>query len=181
MNKNDLVILGLLMEKPKHGYEIMQDIKQRGFEHWANINIASSYNHLNSLEEKSAIKSTTEKVGNMPERKVFTITDKGKEYLSDQVIEAMKGKGVVEDLLSLGVAFIYGAKRDEVIEALKGRLELFNTVKDQIEKTFQGEKRQIPYNWKLLMRKTIEHFNVEIKYYRELLSEVKKKDFFKNK
>jgi DNA-binding PadR family transcriptional regulator len=181
MNKNDLVILGLLSEKPKHGYEIIQDIKARGFEHWANINVASIYNHLGMLEEEGAIIAAVEKVGNMPERKVYTITESGKNHLAEQVVMAMQDRGIIEDTLSLGVAFMYGAEKKAVHKALIGKLELFKMAKKQIEKEYHDTREKISYNWEFLIRKTIDHFKVEIKYFRELVREVDKKDFLKRK
>ncbi len=179
MNKNDLVILGLLLEKPKHGYEIIQDVKNRKLDHWANINVASIYNHLASLETQAAVTAAVEKVGKTPERKVFTITDRGRERLAEQAVLAVKEMGVIEDLPSLGVAFIYGAQREVMLGALKEKLQLYKEAYKQIEQEYHNAKEPIPYNWGFLARKTLDHFKVEIKYFQELIREVKKKDFLK--
>ena len=72
MSKNEIAILGLLAEGPKHGYQIHQDIKRREMDWWAKIKLASIYTTLTRLEEQALIKSEKEKVGNTPERTVYS-------------------------------------------------------------------------------------------------------------
>ena len=55
MTKNELVVLGLLSEKPMYGYQLYQEIERREMEHWAQVNLASIYNTLNRLQKDKLI------------------------------------------------------------------------------------------------------------------------------
>ena len=180
-NKNALVILGLLSEKRLHGYDIIREVKLRGYDHWANVNIASIYNNLARLEKQRAIRARTERRGNMPERRVYAVTAAGRKILARQVIAAMQSPAVIEDLVSLGITFIYGAGRRDVLRALEARCALFGMVKGRIHKHYRDNVKTLPYNWQFLLCKTLRHFEIEIKYFSTLIEAARKKDFFRKK
>ena len=47
----ELMILGLLAERPRHGYEIEEVIEARGMREWTAIGFSSIYYLLNKLEK----------------------------------------------------------------------------------------------------------------------------------
>jgi DNA-binding PadR family transcriptional regulator len=77
----DLVVLGLLNEKPRYGYEI-KTIIDHVMSHIIDVSSGSLYYTLKKLKEQELVEeSAIEKVGRRPERSVYRITDKGKELL----------------------------------------------------------------------------------------------------
>ncbi|MHA1364622.1 MAG: PadR family transcriptional regulator [Candidatus Freyarchaeota archaeon] len=48
----DICILGIVNEKPRHGYEIEKIIDHRGIRNWVDIRFSSVYNTLSRLERK---------------------------------------------------------------------------------------------------------------------------------
>jgi DNA-binding PadR family transcriptional regulator len=77
MTNIELAILGLLAEGPKHGYQIEQDIEQRGMRDWTEIGFSSIYYILNKLEAAGWLESRKESEGDRPTRKVYTLTPTG--------------------------------------------------------------------------------------------------------
>jgi DNA-binding PadR family transcriptional regulator len=75
---NDLLVLGMLMDRPMHGYELIQYIKAEGITFWFNINTATIYYVLNKLHKRGLISGTRSRGGG-PERSVYHLTDQGRE------------------------------------------------------------------------------------------------------
>lgn len=75
------LILLALEKGPSHGYNLMQVITDGTYGEW-NPTASSLYPHLASLTEKGLIKYNTEADGKR-ERKVYEITEKGKETLKE--------------------------------------------------------------------------------------------------
>ncbi|MFW9990183.1 MAG: PadR family transcriptional regulator [Candidatus Odinarchaeota archaeon] len=73
------LILLALEKEPSHGYSLMQKIKEDTYGVW-NPTASSLYPHLSSLTDKELIEFTSEMDGKR-ERKVYEITEKGKETL----------------------------------------------------------------------------------------------------
>lgn len=72
------ILLGLLSERPQHGYELIKELEARrgGFRR---PSTGSVYPTLQRLEESSYL--TSEKVDG---KRVYTITESGRQFLSDR-------------------------------------------------------------------------------------------------
>ena len=52
MSSIDLVILGMVLEKPQSAYDIQKDIEYHNFSRWTKISIPSVYKKVLQLKEK---------------------------------------------------------------------------------------------------------------------------------
>ena len=118
MNRYDLVLLGLILEKERSGYDIITEISNRELDRWANLSTSTVYNRLTTLEKNECIVGRAERDGNRPERMVFNITEKGREILRKEVLKHLTGFN--DDPRTLGFAFLYGADQKEVITLANG-------------------------------------------------------------
>ena len=95
------VILQLLAEKPRHGYEIIKELEERFGGSYA-PSAGTVYPTLSLLEDLGYASVTTEDGG----KKVYSITDEGRKYLEEN-------KGAVEDIFEriskIGSSFLSDA------------------------------------------------------------------------
>ena len=87
MSSIDLVILGIVLEKPQSAYDIQKLVEYRNISKWVKISTPSIYKKVIQLEEKGLITSRTEKDGKMPEKAVYTLTDAGEEEFEKLMFE----------------------------------------------------------------------------------------------
>jgi DNA-binding PadR family transcriptional regulator len=80
------VILKMLSEKPRHGYEIMKELEEKSGGQYA-PSAGTVYPTLALLEDLGYASVTTEEGG----KKVYAITDAGRKYLEEN-------KGAVDDI-----------------------------------------------------------------------------------
>lgn len=80
MSNIDLVLLGLIKQKSQSAYDIKKNIEYRNIPRWVRISEQSIYKKVLQLESKEYIVSHKE--GNMPDKAVYTITDKGNDYFN---------------------------------------------------------------------------------------------------
>ncbi|MFA9377436.1 MAG: PadR family transcriptional regulator [Lachnotalea sp.] len=79
------LILYYLNNKPTHGYEIQRFIQISGLDQWAKIQSGSIYYALTKLEkEKNIIIQREERTGSRV-RKIYEITDAGKQALQEEM------------------------------------------------------------------------------------------------
>lgn len=74
----ELTIIGLLLERPRHGYELEHTIEQRGIRNWADIGFSSIYYVLAKLERRGLIDSDDQPVHSRAKR-TFSPTARGRE------------------------------------------------------------------------------------------------------
>lgn len=117
MNRYDLVLLGLIKEQERSGYDIMTEIKNRELDRWAKISTSTIYNRLTRLEKNGSIEGHPERDGNRPERTVYRILEKGSELLKKEVLRHLTGFN--DDPRTLGYAFLYAVDPIDTIRVLE--------------------------------------------------------------
>lgn len=131
-----LVTLGLLIEKPLHGYEIMQAIERRGFAHFMRLSGGGLYYHIQKLVDAGDIElfETTQNE-KYPERQVYKITEQGrKSFLQHArvLLSDVEGRRVRDPL---DAALCFGAFLDpnEVRAALRYQRDAIQPVYERLE------------------------------------------------
>jgi DNA-binding PadR family transcriptional regulator len=119
LTDSQILILGLVAEMPRHGYEIEQAIEQRGMREWTQIGFSSIYYVLGKLEEKGLVEAgrpATEKA-----RKTYRITRAGRRSLEGQTIAALRTVRPTYPSLLLGMIHWSVLTRDQALDALRVR------------------------------------------------------------
>jgi DNA-binding PadR family transcriptional regulator len=120
MTDAELVILSLIAEKPRHGYQIEQVIEEREMREWTELGFSSIYYLLNKLEAGGLIESALERPsGRGPARKVYTITEAGWETCRQGILEALSEPPRPQSMFLLGMSNLPAVSREEALAALK--------------------------------------------------------------
>lgn len=87
ISNKEAALLGLLSEKPKHAYEIENDIQERDMRYWTEISMSSVYKLLNKLEDKKLLASKIKLSQNNVTQKVYALTKLGDKVFKDKLKE----------------------------------------------------------------------------------------------
>ena len=154
MSKTHMVVLGVLNERPMYTYEFKQIIQERGYEHWAGIQLRSVYKAMESLVKKGYIKGTQKIHPNKNFVMVYEVNDTGRCYLK-RLVEKAFYSNVGQVDIWLAIAFMFATSRDFALTALKKRkkqlLEEREHDKRWIDLVESGEMK-IPTNYQGLIK-----------------------------
>lgn len=81
-----LVVLSLVMEAPKSGYDLVKEFERQAISDWAQISKAQVYHLLRQLQAAGFVKSSSQEGAHR--RSVFKITKLGEEALGRQLADA---------------------------------------------------------------------------------------------
>ena len=90
MSSIDLVILGIVLEKPQSAYDIQKDISYHHFSRWTKVSTPSVYKKVLQLKEKGYLTSDVVQGARLADKAIYSITDAGKAYfetLMDNIAE----------------------------------------------------------------------------------------------
>jgi DNA-binding PadR family transcriptional regulator len=118
MTNAELAILSLVVEQPRHGYEIEQVIEERGMRNWTEVGFSSIYYLLKKLEAEGLVKGQLQEAKRGPARKVYHITPNGREAYRAGVLDALAVPRRQHSTLLLGVAGLSDVPLDEAVTAL---------------------------------------------------------------
>ncbi|UQS24871.1 PadR family transcriptional regulator [Amycolatopsis thermalba] len=118
----ELTLLGLLVEKPRHGYELDEVITARGMREWTEIGFSSIYYLLGRLRDRGLITEVaTGGTGRARARKVFGATDRGREVCAAEAEAAIARPRPVFPPVLVGLASQPLIPPDRLREALAAR------------------------------------------------------------
>jgi len=119
MTNAELAVLGLVVEEPRHGYQIEQVIEERGMREWTEVGFSSIYYLLKKLEREGLVEGTLEEAERGPARKVYRATDAGREALLAGSLEALSVPKRRYSALLLGLAHLPSIPPAEARTALE--------------------------------------------------------------
>jgi DNA-binding PadR family transcriptional regulator len=115
---SSFVVLALLAEGERHGYEIQKLVHNRGFRFWTKLERSSIYNALTLLEKERLI-SVHVAPGEGPDRKVYRITRRGRSMLESEALRHLENPAHPRSEIDLGIYALPFVSRDEAVMAFE--------------------------------------------------------------
>lgn len=142
MIEHELILLGLLRERPKHGYEIKKEIREI-LSLFAGINLQSIYYPLAVLEKKGMVKKDTIKTGRRPVRYVYALTPKGESHFNTLLSKSFLDFKRPQFSLDLSLYFLDYINPAVAKRRLRARIFIIHQLsKSLLEMTKSYEKRR---------------------------------------
>ena len=143
MIEQELLLLGLLRESPKHGYEIKTRIREILFL-FAGIELKSIYYPLRVMEKSGLIEKKVTKPGNRPERIVYCLTLKGRKRFDDLLAKSFLNFKRPQFSLDLSLYFLNFIKPDIAKRRLRGRLLILKRLAKSLKNMVNSLKQNKP-------------------------------------
>src|SRR5512143_716444 len=157
-------ILGLLAQKPRHGYELRAVFSAVvGGENW-DVKPAQIYTTLERLEESGLVQTKSDLgEGREPDRRIYAITRNGREALKDWFSDGVPTEHQRDEFyVKLMIGLISGeADPARIIQTQRARLyqEMHDTTTQRDRLDSHTEIAQI-----LLLDKTIMHLEADLRW-----------------
>ncbi|MDE7334584.1 MAG: PadR family transcriptional regulator [Lachnospiraceae bacterium] len=130
-----LLVLGLLDDGPKSGYDIQQKLSEADAERWGGVLVGSIYHALKKLEQEKYIKlAGVEQTGHR-QKAVYQITEQGRIYLQSLIQESLSSvSALYPTTLYSGLSLLEKIPREAAFHALEMQKQL-------LEKEYQALKQ----------------------------------------
>ena len=155
--KVPLFILGFLRRHGQlHGYRIKQLITEQASD-FTRIKLPTIYYHLEQLQKKDYVTSQKEKEGRRPDRTVYKITAKGKDYFNNLLTESLNIRYQVESDLDTSIFFMDALNAETLDVALESHEEYLKTTVKRIKDRRQSMLEDLPDPSASLIRAIFSH------------------------
>ena len=123
MSSIDLVILGIVLEKPQSAYDIQKDVEYHHFSRWTKISVPSIYRKVLQFSEKGYLQSDIVKGDKFADKAIYSITDQGRAYFKE--LMASYAAGPVPLLFDFNVVItnLHKAEALELVSALRRSIQ----------------------------------------------------------
>jgi DNA-binding PadR family transcriptional regulator len=76
--KIDLLLLGLLLDRPMHGYELYQQIQAEGIDAWFAVSMAGVYYSLGKLRDQGLVVESRQRGQRSARKSIYRLTEEGR-------------------------------------------------------------------------------------------------------
>jgi DNA-binding PadR family transcriptional regulator len=78
LTKTDILLLGLLLDRPMHGYELYQQIQAEGIDTWFNVSMAGVYYSLGKLRDLGLVAESRQRGARSARKSIYRLTEEGR-------------------------------------------------------------------------------------------------------
>jgi DNA-binding PadR family transcriptional regulator len=136
----ELTVLGLIVEQPRHGYDLEQVIEERGIRQWTDIGFSSIYYVLAKLDKLGLVEAAEGRSG-VKSRRVFQATAEGRQIAADEAVAFIADLQAAPHPVLVGLANLPLISEPAYDEALRSRL---TQLEARIALVKEAERSQAP-------------------------------------
>jgi DNA-binding PadR family transcriptional regulator len=126
MTDAELAVLSLIVECPRHAYEVERVIEERGMRDWTDVGFSSIYQVLGKMEKAGLVTGRRDGAASKgPARKVYSPTPEGLDAWTEASLAALADPQAKMPFL-LGLTNIGGLPEDRALDAARACLATLN-------------------------------------------------------
>ena len=173
ITNKELAVLGLVFEEPKYGYQIEQDIKNRGMREWTEIGFSSIYYILNKLEQKNWLESKKDLDANHLPRKIYCVTSKGSQLYLQEILQRLRSPRPQSADFDLALGSLGIIPHSEVLQAIKDNQASLENQIQKVKLKWQADKRgPMPEHVNLLFDHSLHMMKAELEWLKNLENKI---------
>ena len=161
MIEHEMLFLGLLMDGPKHGYEIKRRIEEELFP-FIGLKIKSIYYPLKKMEKLGLVTKDTGREGKWPEKFIYEITSKGKKIFQHLITESFISIERPYFSVDLALYFLPFVDKKIAPRRLKARVIFLKRIERGLENLKKNQKDKTGHLY-IILEHELDLVSAEIK------------------
>jgi DNA-binding PadR family transcriptional regulator len=144
MTEAELAVLSLIVECPRHAYEVEQVIAERGMRDWTDVGFSSIYYVLSKMEREGLVSGHRDAAASRgPARVIYSNTSEGYAAWTEASLAALREPQMKTPFL-LGLANLGGLPGDRALEAAR---ECLSTLDERLGQVRERRSAASPAEW----------------------------------
>jgi DNA-binding PadR family transcriptional regulator len=175
MIENELLLLGLIREGPKHGYDIKKEIRDI-LSVFAGIDQKSIYYPLKVLEKKGLIVKRPHKEGNRPVRFVYALTAQGKLSFEKLLTRSFLDFRRPQFSLDLSLYFLPYIKPAVARRRLRARIFILKKLAGNLKTTIRNSSKRSAASLVCILEHNLKMLDAEREFLVELIRTIERRE-----
>lgn len=163
MIEHELILLGLLRESPKHGYEIKRTIREI-LSLFAGIAPKSIYYPLMVLEKKGMVVKRARQEGKRPQRFVYTLTRKGERRFEELLAKSFLDFRRPQFSLDISLYFLKYIKPQIARRRLRARTRILEHLSRELEGMAASLQKKRAFSLARMLEHNLRMVRTEIEF-----------------
>lgn len=169
MIAHELLLLGLLKESPRHGYEIKTKIKEI-LSLFAGVDLKSIYYPLRILEKSGLVLKRITQAGRRPKRFSYCLTPKGEARFQELLNKSFLNFKRPQFSLDLSLYFLNYSKPEIAKRRLRARLQILNRLIKSLKQMATSLKKESPLSLARILEHNLQMAKTESRFLSRLIN-----------
>ncbi len=169
----NLTLLAIISAKPLNAYRIIKAM-ERAEGGLFYIKESTLYSSLRNMEKKGLILGEYKSESNMPAKKVYSLTEKGREVLEKKLVSSLENLESNVTSFEKAINFICTISKGEAVKAIQKHRNRLESELAVLRSRFSEYRTDgsVPFTVKVLTRQMIKKRQVELDTLNELQKEI---------
>lgn len=163
MIEQELILLGLLKESPKHGYEIKKEIREI-LSLFTGIETKSIYYPLRILKKRGLVTTRIAKSGRRPQRLVYALTPRGESRFKELLTRSLLSFKRPQFSLDVSLYFIRHIQPKILKRRLRARMSVLNKLAISLRQAVVSSRRKQPGSLGHILEHDLEMVQAESRF-----------------
>lgn len=134
LSKTMAILLGIIEQQPVNAYELNKWLSVMHVRDWYNVANSTVYATLKAAEKKGYITGSIERSGNMPDKTIYAITEKGRTTFLETIKNYLSDFDYDITAFHIALFFIEAIGRQEAAALLEDRAALLKKYEEGIDR-----------------------------------------------
>jgi PadR family transcriptional regulator AphA len=170
----EYAILGLLEARPMHGYEMFQHFQSGTLGQIVHLEMSQMYAFLKKLERLHYLDAELEPQGSRPPRKVFHLTEAGRDYFRRWLTEPVERPRDIRILFLIKLYFIRNVLPEQMPYLIERQIDACQSFLEHLERLSRGDyehMQDLEFFDRVVLRSRIHQTRALIAWLQELRSD----------
>ncbi|GAA3099439.1 PadR family transcriptional regulator [Streptosporangium carneum] len=137
MSSTRVLLLGVLLDGPLHGYEVRRRLELMGTHHWANVAYGSIYHGLSKMADEGLLERVEEGKGG---KTVYAITEVGRAEFGRHLLSHWWEIKPIVDPFQVALTFMDRLSAGELASAMEARAAQLHFAISMTERAMGGKQ-----------------------------------------
>ncbi|MGQ9666705.1 MAG: DUF4388 domain-containing protein [Anaerolineae bacterium] len=166
----DLLVLGLLQERPMHGYELFQLIKTERIDRWFNISMPGVYYALGKLRDRGYVSEIRQRRGSV-DKAIYRLTDAGRQAFFEALETHVAGHIPIHFDYDLSIYLLNRLPVERALTLMERRLESLRQWQIQVREEME-ENSELNPRLRAIFDHTLRFITMERMWMGELIESI---------
>lgn len=172
MIEHEMLFLGLLVDGPKHGYEIKRKIEDELFP-LLGLQVKSIYYPLKKMERLNLIAKDTGREGKFPEKYIYRLTPQGRKVFDRLITESFLSIERPFFDIDLSLYFLQYVDKTIARRKLRGRIMFLKKVREALSRLLAKDSLQTSGHLAVILDHDLDLVSAEIQSCARLIEKLR--------
>ncbi|MGC8838315.1 MAG: DUF4388 domain-containing protein [Anaerolineae bacterium] len=173
LTRVDLLLLGMLLDRPMHGYELLQTLRAEGVEEWFPVSIAGLYYSLGKLRDRGFVTETPQRSATGGVKTIYRLTEEGRAAFFQGMEDLLSAEEKVHFDYNVGIYFLNRLQVEQALSLLERRRAFLTAWSQDLCRTLANTSKTLSPLQRAILDHSLRFLSMELQWLEDVIQGVR--------